>query len=511
MADAGVGATQCYDGLSFGSHMIAGGVAGTVEHVFMYPVDTIKTRMQALSHPGQRLHNMPVHKALEKAFRREGLRGLYKGVGAVLVGAGPAHAMHFAVYELAKESLGGNREGLQPLATGLAGAVATITNDALMTPADVVKQRMQVAHTPYTGAVDCIRTMLRTEGVRAFYKSYPTTLLMNIPFTAVHFTVYEAAKKVMMGKGAAAPSASAQARPPSNSSSGGGGGSRAESSSSSSSESCAAQDLSTSSQPSLPSTTPQATPVTHASPASNPPVPSSLVSWSRGRSPKTALEHTQNPASPTQAGASAAAAGSAPSRDIVHDPHQLAVADGSSPSTPPLSQTAGSQTSPPSSQALHHSFPPPHSGLHSRTSGPSAVQQHPDAGHPSHQRQRMGATGDVVGIVEADLRGDDEGAEETLAVQLVAGGVAGGCASAITTPFDVVKTRLQTEGVGSARRYNDNVVATMRRIVADEGMSALWRGLRPRVLFHVPSAAVCFGTYETIKSFLASEASAGQS
>lgn len=45
----------------------------------------------------------------------------------------------------------------------------------------------------------------------------------------------------------------------------------------------------------------------------------------------------------------------------------------------------------------------------------------------------------------------------------------------------------------------------MRRIVADEGMSALWRGLRPRVLFHVPSAAVCFGTYETIKSFLAAE------
>ena len=31
--------------------MIAGGVAGTVEHVAMYPVDTIKTRMQALSHP----------------------------------------------------------------------------------------------------------------------------------------------------------------------------------------------------------------------------------------------------------------------------------------------------------------------------------------------------------------------------------------------------------------------------------------------------------------------------
>ncbi len=42
----------------------------------------------------------------------------------------------------------------------------------------------------------------------------------------------------------------------------------------------------------------------------------------------------------------------------------------------------------------------------------------------------------------------------------------------------------------------------MRRIVEDEGMSALWRGLRPRVLFHIPSAAVCWGTYESMKAML---------
>jgi len=36
-------------------HMIAGAAAGITEHVAMYPVDTIKTRMQALSHPGQRV------------------------------------------------------------------------------------------------------------------------------------------------------------------------------------------------------------------------------------------------------------------------------------------------------------------------------------------------------------------------------------------------------------------------------------------------------------------------
>jgi hypothetical protein len=40
--------------------------------------------------------------------------------------------------------------------------------------------------------------MLRHEGVRALYKSYRTTLVMNVPFTAVHFGVYEAAKRMLL-------------------------------------------------------------------------------------------------------------------------------------------------------------------------------------------------------------------------------------------------------------------------------------------------------------------------
>jgi solute carrier family 25 (mitochondrial iron transporter), member 28/37 len=34
-------------------HMVAGAMAGMGEHLAMYPVDTVKTRMQALAHPGQ--------------------------------------------------------------------------------------------------------------------------------------------------------------------------------------------------------------------------------------------------------------------------------------------------------------------------------------------------------------------------------------------------------------------------------------------------------------------------
>jgi len=59
----------------------------------------------------------------------------------------------------------------------------------------------QVAHSPYKGVVDCTQQILRREGVGALFRSYRTTLVMNIPFTAVHFSVYEGAKKWLMGVG----------------------------------------------------------------------------------------------------------------------------------------------------------------------------------------------------------------------------------------------------------------------------------------------------------------------
>jgi solute carrier family 25 iron transporter 28/37 len=100
-----------------------------------------------------------------------------------------------------KELAGGNAAGNQWLATSLAGASATIASDALMNPFDVIKQRMQVHQSEFRSVFTALQVVYRKEGLAAFYVSYPTTLTMSIPFTAVQFTVYEHMKKLLNPSG----------------------------------------------------------------------------------------------------------------------------------------------------------------------------------------------------------------------------------------------------------------------------------------------------------------------
>lgn len=59
--------------------------------------------------------------ALSTISRAEGYMSLWRGVSSVIVGAGPAHAIYFATYEVVKHNLGGNNPGHHPAAAGTSG------------------------------------------------------------------------------------------------------------------------------------------------------------------------------------------------------------------------------------------------------------------------------------------------------------------------------------------------------------------------------------------------------
>ncbi|KAF4512133.1 hypothetical protein G6O67_001312 [Ophiocordyceps sinensis] len=174
-------------------NMAAGAFAGIAEHTVMYPIDAIKTRMQILS-PNATTAYTGVLRSTYQIASCEGFLSLWRGMSSVIVGAGPAHAVYFATYEAVKHAMGGNQVGVHhPLAAATSGAAATIASDAFMNPFDVIKQRMQIQNSSkiYRSMVDCAKYVYKNEGIGAFYISYPTTLSMTVPFTALQFLAYE--------------------------------------------------------------------------------------------------------------------------------------------------------------------------------------------------------------------------------------------------------------------------------------------------------------------------------
>jgi len=181
-------------GESVVKHLIAGAMAGTAEHCVMFPVDTIKTNMQANGG-----NSSSIVGTMRGITAKGGVKSLFSGISAIASGAAPAHAMHFATYEFAKDKFGGGQGGHQPVATAAAGICATVVSDAIMTPMDNIKQRMQLAVKPYAGMTDCIRTVIRAEGLAALYASYSTTLTMNVPYNAFYFATYESLRRFLKG------------------------------------------------------------------------------------------------------------------------------------------------------------------------------------------------------------------------------------------------------------------------------------------------------------------------
>ncbi|KAJ1539823.1 Fe(2+) transporter, partial [Nowakowskiella sp. JEL0078] len=133
--------------------------------------------------------------AFTRILSTEGLATLWRGVTTVITGAGPAHALYFTTYEQCKELFGATGPGHHFIAIGAAGTCATIASDGFMNPFDVIKQRMQIHGSHYKSVWHCFKSIVRNEGISALYISYPTTLMMSIPFQSIHFSTYEYFRK----------------------------------------------------------------------------------------------------------------------------------------------------------------------------------------------------------------------------------------------------------------------------------------------------------------------------
>jgi solute carrier family 25 (mitochondrial iron transporter), member 28/37 len=179
-----------------GKEIAAGAIAGLVEHIGMFPFDTIKTRVQD--------EGSSVTSVVRNIVKHEKWTHLYRGCVPVLCSAVPAHGAYFSIYEASKryctKSRGETEESMVTIA--ISAIAATIAHDTVTIPFDVVKQRMQVdAKGIYASSWQCMRTVVRKEGFSKLFVALPTTAAMNIPHMTVQWLVYERLKDALVKRG----------------------------------------------------------------------------------------------------------------------------------------------------------------------------------------------------------------------------------------------------------------------------------------------------------------------
>lgn len=86
---------------------ISGGVAGAVSGLVSCPLDVIKTKLQAqggfrASKNGVKISSTAAYRGVTgtaaRIWKEEGLRGMYRGLGPMLLGYVPTWAVYLTVY-----------------------------------------------------------------------------------------------------------------------------------------------------------------------------------------------------------------------------------------------------------------------------------------------------------------------------------------------------------------------------------------------------------------------------
>lgn len=178
------------DGPSLWAALFAGALAGLAVDLSLFPLDTIKTRLQSSS-----------------GFRAAGgFKGLYQGIGSIALGSAPSSALFFLAYEFAGKRLTQNI-GETFLGHLLATTVGELTSSLIRVPADVVKSRQQVELPDGVVRSASLWTAIYKvyeEGNRpnsrsrlsAFYTGWLSSIVREIPFGCIQFPLFSYLKSL---------------------------------------------------------------------------------------------------------------------------------------------------------------------------------------------------------------------------------------------------------------------------------------------------------------------------
>ncbi|EED13076.1 calcium dependent mitochondrial carrier protein, putative [Talaromyces stipitatus ATCC 10500] len=194
------------------SQFLSGGLGGMVAQCFVYPIDTLKFRMQCEVVQGGVRGNKLIAETARKMWQTTGGFAFFRGLPLGLMGMFPYAAIDLSTFEYLKRRLVARKarqekchEDDVPLSnftTGAIGAFSGALGASFVYPLNVLRTRLQAQGTvlhpaTYDGIIDVTRTTYRTEGIRGFYKGITPNMLKVAPAVSISYIVYENAKRFL--------------------------------------------------------------------------------------------------------------------------------------------------------------------------------------------------------------------------------------------------------------------------------------------------------------------------
>ncbi|KAI5607156.1 mitochondrial carnitine/acylcarnitine carrier protein, partial [Silurus asotus] len=194
--------------ISPGKNFVAGGFGGVCLVFAGHPLDTIKVRLQTQPKPapGQTPFYAGTFDCFRKTLAKEGVRGLYKGMAAPIIGVTPMFAVCFFGFGLGKKlQQKSPDEILTYPQLFTAGMLSGVFTTAIMTPGERIKCLLQIqassGEIKYAGPMDCAKQIYKESGIRGIYKGTALTLMRDVPASGMYFMTYEWLKNLLTPEG----------------------------------------------------------------------------------------------------------------------------------------------------------------------------------------------------------------------------------------------------------------------------------------------------------------------
>ena len=156
-----------------------------------YPLEVSRTFLSLQT-------NKNKYKGIVDIFKKNTIPQLYRGVHASLIGYGLLTGLQYTSYGYINNLIKDTRFDTKLMSGGICGCFAV----TIMYPSDLIRRRLQIqtfdkSVPQYSGIIDCIRKIVKSEGIPGLYRGLTVNYLKTFPTFAIQFYVLDEMKKFL--------------------------------------------------------------------------------------------------------------------------------------------------------------------------------------------------------------------------------------------------------------------------------------------------------------------------